>query len=116
VSRHVLLVEDSELVTDALCLLLEAHGHRVRVAGTVAAAMAALDDPPDFIFLDLSLPDGSGLEVARRAMAGAEPRPLIHAMTGHDDPVIADACRAAGCLSVMVKPVTSRDLLGVLNA
>jgi DNA-binding response OmpR family regulator len=112
----VLLVEDSDLVTDALRLLLEAHGHHVNVAGTVAAALDALaTDPPDVVFLDLSLPDGSGLDVARHATNGGGPKPLIHAMTGHDDPVIADACRAAGCLSVMIKPVTSRHLLDVLR-
>ena len=41
---HVLLVEDNELVTSALSILLESVGARVSVAGSVTEALAFAND------------------------------------------------------------------------
>ena len=113
---HILLVEDSELVTDALRILLESTGRRVSIAATVAAARVEIEsDPPDVILLDLTLPDGSGLDVARFARQRI-PAAVILAMTGHDDPAVDAACRAAGCREVLVKPVSNRLLVDTLDA
>jgi CheY-like chemotaxis protein len=113
--KHVLLVEDSELVTEALRILIEATGRRVSIAATVAAASQALvSDPPDVVLLDLTLPDGNGLEVARLARTIPNP-PAVVTMTGHDGPEIAAQCKAAGCVAVLTKPVPTRKLRDVLN-
>ena len=109
---HLLLVEDSALVTDALRLLFEGVGHRVRVATTVAAAIAACEaERPDVMLLDLTLSDGDGLRVLTALRGhGNEPR-ITAAMTGHDDPAARARCLAAGCADVLVKPVPMRELL-----
>ncbi len=53
-------------MTDALRILFEETGRRVTVAHSVREAVAAGEsDPPDLLLLDLSLPDGDGLEVSR---------------------------------------------------
>ena len=108
----VLLVDDSELVTAALALLLTETGHHVRTAATVAAALAAAREAtPDVLLLDLTLPDGDGLEVVRALAAeGRSPRAAV-ALTGHDDPETAARCREAGCVAVLVKPVRAAELL-----
>jgi CheY-like chemotaxis protein len=97
-------------------LLLEETGHRVSVAGTVAAAVdAASVDPPDVLLLDLTLPDGDGLAVlARLAERGAQPRAAV-ALTGHDDPETRARCLAAGCREVLLKPVPARDLVRMVG-
>jgi CheY-like chemotaxis protein len=109
----VLIVEDHPLAADAWRLLFEATGYQVRVAGTAAEAVqACAERPTDLMLLDLTLPDGYGLEVLAKTRAdGTEPRVTV-ALTGHDDRRIADQCRAAGCRDVLVKPVAPRDLLG----
>jgi DNA-binding response OmpR family regulator len=109
---HLLLVEDSALVTDALRILFEGVGHRVRVASTVAAAIAACErERPDVMLLDLTLPDGDGLRVlAGLRDSHARPR-ITAAMTGRDEPAVRDRCLAAGCAEVLVKPVPTRELL-----
>ena len=109
---HVLIVEDNDLVTGALRILFEETGRRVTVAHSVADAVAAGErDPPDLLLLDLTLPDGNGLEVvARLAKAGVEPKAVV-ALTGRDDPESMQRCQDAGITAVMVKPVPAMELL-----
>lgn len=109
---RVLLVEDHALVVDALTILLESGGHEVRAAASVAAAVAqATASPVDVLLLDLTLPDGNGLDVLDRLRdAGAMP-PVAVALTGHDGPAVRDRCVAAGCAAVLLKPVPARELL-----
>lgn len=109
---HVLIVEDNELVTGALRILFEETGRRVTVAHSVAEGVAAGEkDPPDLLLLDLSLPDGNGLDVAQRlAELGIAPRATV-ALTGRDDPASLQRCSEAGVTAVMVKPVPTSELL-----
>ncbi len=108
----MLIVEDNELVTGALRILFEETGRRVTVAHSVAEAVSAGEkDPPDLLLLDLTLPDGDGLEVARSlAQRGVHPKATV-ALTGRDDQASRERCTAAGCTAVMVKPVPSKELL-----
>ena len=108
----MLIVEDNELVTGALRILFEETGRRVTVAHSVSEAIrAGRKDPPDLLLLDLTLPDGDGLEVARTLeAAGVHPRATV-ALTGHDDPASIQRCSDAGCTAVMVKPVPTKELL-----
>ena len=105
-------MDDSALVTEALSALLDATGHRVRTAASVAEAVAAARSAlPDVLLLDLTLPDGDGLDVLLAlASEGRRVRAAI-ALTGHDDPATAERCRAAGCVAVLVKPVRTAELL-----
>ena len=96
-------------------MLLEETGHRVTTAGSVRdATTAALADAPDVLLLDLTLPDGEGLEVLDRLRAAARLPRVAIALTGHDDEAIALRCRDAGCREVMLKPVPVRLLLSRL--
>jgi DNA-binding response OmpR family regulator len=109
---HVLIVEDSELVSDALRVLFEQTGRRVSIAGTVASAIAtARADRPDLMLVDLTLPDGSGLSILEALRdTGDAPRVSV-ALTGHDEPAIVAKCAALGCADVLLKPVATRELL-----
>jgi two-component system, repressor protein LuxO len=115
VGNHVLIVEDNELARDAWRMLLQATGRRVSVAGTVAETLQiARAERPDLVVLDLSLPDGEGLSVIPELLLEDNP-PVFVALTGHDTREVADRCRAAGCTSVLVKPVTSKELLATVD-
>ena len=114
---RVLLVEDNALVTDALTILLESGGHTVRIAASVAEAVArGREAPVDILLLDLTLPDGDGLDALRQLReAGAMPTVAV-ALTGHDDPRIAARAEAAGCRTLLLKPVPTRELMARLAA
>ena len=82
------------------------------VAGAVAAALA---DAPDVVLLDLTLPDGEGLQILDRLRAASRLPRVAVALTGHDDEALALRCLAAGCREVMLKPVPVRQLLAKLG-
>ena len=115
-AAHVLLVEDSVLVTDALRILLEAVGHRVSVAADVEGAVVQCrTDQPDLMLLDLSLGQRDGLEVLAELRGEGHAPPMVAAMTGHDEPETRARCLAAGCRTVLVKPVPARELVRLVG-
>jgi CheY-like chemotaxis protein len=108
---HILLVEDSALVIGALRLLLEETGHRVSDASTIAAATRVLHaDPPDVVLLDLTLGGEDGLSLMSSVNASSALRPVVVALTGHDDPATLERCTSAGCRTVLVKPIRPLEL------
>jgi CheY-like chemotaxis protein len=108
----VLIVDDSSHVTDPLQILFEETGRRVVIAGTVASAVRACEaERPDLMLLDVTLPDGDGLSVLTLLAERSALPPVTVALTGHDDTLTVQRCRAAGCRDVLLKPVPVRDLL-----
>jgi DNA-binding response OmpR family regulator len=112
---HVLVVEDNELVTGALRVLLESAELQVSVAETIAEALAT---PPlsaqSLVLLDLRLPDGDGLTLVEplRAMGWQK----IVCLTGRDDPATRQRALDAGCIDVLIKPVPARELVAKSSA
>jgi len=113
---HVLVVEDNAHVASAMRTLFAETGHRVTLAGTAAAAVSAcVADRADVMLLDLTLPDGNGLDALTELRAlNAAPRMTI-ALTGHDDAATRTRCLDAGCDEVLLKPVPARELLRLMG-
>ena len=110
---HILLVEDNALVIGALRLLLEETGHRVSDASTIAEATRVLRaDPPDMVLLDLTLGGEDGLSLMAVVDASTGVRPIVIALTGHDEPEVVERCIAAGCRTVLIKPIAPLALKG----
>lgn len=107
---HVLIVEDNELVSDALRVLFETVGYRVSVAASVAETLGvAKNDAPELTLLDLTLPDGDGLVLVEPLRAAG--CKTVIALTGHDEPEVREKCLVSGCDEVLVKPVPARELI-----
>ena len=111
----MLVVEDNELVTGALRLLLESAGYYVSTAASITTALGiSSTDPPALTLLDLTLPDGDGLSLVEPLhVAGCR---TVVALTGHDDDDTRQRCLTAGCADVLVKPVPTRELLARAKA
>jgi DNA-binding response OmpR family regulator len=108
----VLIVEDNDLVSGALRVLFEQTGRRVSIAATVADAISvATADRPDLMLIDLTLPDGNGLSILEELRRENRAPRVAVALTGHDDPAMAERCAALGCADVLLKPVPTRELL-----
>jgi len=66
--RRILLVDDDEMVRRVVSRILASEGHELVSHATVSDARAALAAAPfDLVVTDLTMPDGSGLEVAADA-------------------------------------------------
>ena len=71
----VLIIDDEEPIAWGLRRAFEREKYRVGVAATAEDGLAqARARPPDVVFLDVRLPDGSGVEVCR---AVREKRPAM---------------------------------------
>jgi len=112
VPYHILIVEDSPLVSEAFGILFSEAGYDVDSAATVAEAIErGTSAAVDLMILDLTLPDGDGLEVLDALRKnGSLPRATV-AMTGRNDSESRRKCMEAGCAEVLLKPVPIKDLL-----
>lgn len=102
----ILLVEDSRTAAEALRLIAQRAGLRMRRVETMAAARIHLRlYRADGVLVDLGLPDGSGLElIAELALSRHRPRHLA-AISGDGD--LRDAALAAGADCFLHKPFST---------
>jgi len=105
-NRRVLLVDDRPVALNATKSLLEMHGFEVRGAATGNAALRIAGEfRPDFVFLDISLPDISGYEVFRQLKSSERlSETKFIALSGHGREESLRA-RKAGFDAYMTKPV-----------
>jgi two-component system cell cycle response regulator DivK len=71
---------------------------------------------PDFILLDLALPDIDGIEVTRRLKKAPETAAIpIIMLTANAQPRMLEEARKVGCAAVVVKPCTPEELLEIVQ-
>jgi len=114
--RRILVVDDNVDAADSLAMLLTHSGH---TAEPIYSASAALDRAtafdPEFVILDIGLPDLDGYEVARQLRARGSNARLI-ALTGYGQAEDIQRARDAGFNAHRVKPVNLQRLLQDLAA
>jgi two-component system LytT family response regulator len=105
VEHRVAIVDDEALARERLRQLLARHD-RYRVVAECAdgdTALSAIDrEHPDLVFLDISMPGRSGVEVAQ-LLVDREHAPAIVFVTAHDQ--FALAAFEVSALDYLVKPV-----------
>ncbi|MDA5557603.1 PAS domain-containing hybrid sensor histidine kinase/response regulator [Shimia sp. MMG029] len=79
------------------------------------AVEAALEHMPDLIFMDISMPIMSGLEVTETIRANAEQQPCIVALTAHVLDGEQEACLAAGMNDFLTKPIRRQQIVDCLR-
>ncbi|HXJ72317.1 MAG TPA: response regulator, partial [Candidatus Dormibacteraeota bacterium] len=75
--KTILIVDDEPAIAAALELRFKAAGYSTMVAGDAATGLSrAVERKPDLILMDVSLPAGDGLEVARKLRKLPETRSI----------------------------------------
>jgi signal transduction histidine kinase len=113
----ILLVEDHVDTRRVMSSVLARMGHDVRSAGTVAAALQSLESERfEVLVSDISLPDGSGLDLMRRIRQANGKMP-VHgiALSGLSMADDIRQCYDAGFEKHLAKPVNLRQLQDVIQ-
>lgn len=114
---HLLIVEDDELLRDALGSLLGQAGHQVSMAADGASALALLADAGGFegVVLDLGLPRIDGLTVLQRLRARLPTLPVL-ILTARDGVEDRVAGLNAGADDYLTKPFNGDELTARLQS
>lgn len=112
----ILLVDDDEVLRQVLRRVLTRDGYTVTEAGSVAQALErAREQPPALALLDLQLPDGDGVELARKLEEQIGRFPLIlltaYPLRLRDEPELT-----RGFVHVLTKPLNLDDLRRAIGA
>lgn len=111
-ATRILLVEDNYDNLQLVRFLLERSGYEVIEAHNGKQGLdIALQEHPDLILMDLSMPDVDGWEAARMLKANSATRsiPLL-ALTAHTLPGDRKRAIEAGCDGYLSKPINVAQL------
>jgi DNA-binding NarL/FixJ family response regulator len=112
----LLLVDDHALFRAGLALLVREIMPEAQVlhAGSCAEGIAiASREALNLIFLDVSLPDGNGLE-ALAAMKAARPSVPVVVVTGSADRATAERAIALNAMGVVLKSASSDEMMAAI--
>ncbi len=112
---RILLVEDDTNLGRGLKFTLEKEGHEVQWVDSISQAEnAVMSKVFDLITLDLNLPDGSGITLAKWSRKNY-PRLPIFMITASGDEESVVAGFEAGAVDYVRKPFSTRELLARLR-
>ncbi len=116
-SSRILVVEDNVNTARGIARLLELLGHEVWTAHNGREALAiARDRGPEFVLLDIGLPEMDGYEVARRLRQVESCRhAVIVAVSGYGQDEDVARGRVVGFDHHLVKPIDHDALLMILS-
>ncbi|MEM7671832.1 MAG: response regulator [Verrucomicrobiota bacterium] len=108
-SLKILVAEDDKVNQKVISMMIKRLGHQSDLAedGSEALEMVGQEDY-DLIFMDLNMPNMSGLESTKAIFEKyphAQERPIIIAITAAVTPANQQACREVGMKGFISKPV-----------
>ena len=113
---RILVVEDESALAASLAKGLRQAAHAVDLAPTLAEARARMAmEQYDGVLLDLGLPDGSGLALAREIRSRGDRVPIL-VLTARDSVRDRVAGLDAGADDYVVKPFALEEVLARLRA
>jgi CheY-like chemotaxis protein len=115
--KKILIIDDHPDVRRVLTISLGHLGYETCEASDGSAGIRmSLMENPDLIVMDLSLPDSSGLETAKRIKANAQTSgiPIVACSGWKSDEIFAQAA-AAGIVEFLAKPISPEILAAVIE-
>lgn len=107
----ILIIDDNTELQEVLTDFLEGDSHSVVSASDGASARAILPNvKPDIVFLDVGLPDSTGLELLPQ-IKSIHPGTRVIVITGIDDYRIEDLLFEAGADQFITKPFHGDDIM-----
>ena len=117
--RSVLVADDDAHIREVISFAMRRAGFEVATASDGAAALQRIErDAPDFVILDILMPEMDGLEVCRAVRSGAVSRrqvPILF-LSSKDDEVDRVVGLEIGADDYVVKPFSPRELVARVKA
>jgi two-component system, cell cycle response regulator DivK len=115
--KTALIIEDNENNLELIRFILEQADYKTRFAMTgLEGVQQVLSIPPDFVILDIQLPDINGLEVLKRIRASKVGKDIpIIAMTSYAMSGDKEKLLAAGCTAYIEKPIDPMLVIGQIQ-
>jgi two-component system, NtrC family, nitrogen regulation response regulator NtrX len=113
-----LLVEDSDVLLDAMTKIFVRAGYQVLTAASAHDAMGVLRtplQPIDVVILDVNLPDVSGAHLCAK-IRELYPTAKVVVCTGEASPEEADQLMRLGVHRYFLKPVGVEELLAAVES
>ena len=115
---RVVIVDDHKVITDSLCQIIEKE-ERIRVIGmafSIAECLKLLEScQPDVLLLDVSLPDGNGLELCPD-ICKQYPDIKILMLTGYAEINVIGRALDNGAFGYVLKNASSEEVIeGILT-
>lgn len=109
----ILLVDDHQLFNDGVKSLLSSEPE-IEIVGQVFEAKNVLYEiqktSPQLLFLDINLPDGNGIELAK-IIVKEYPQIKIILLTMYDDHTLLKEAKKVGVHGYMLKNTSKKDLI-----
>jgi DNA-binding NarL/FixJ family response regulator len=113
----VFIVDDHPLIRRGLRQLFETQA-TITVCGEAGSIAEAINEvkrcSPDLVIVDISLPDGSGLDLIKRLHA-TNPDQLILVSSMHDERLLAERVLRAGAMGYVGKQEAPEHLITAVN-
>lgn len=116
VVKTILIVEDDPRIAMALALRLKTAGYETALAHDARAGIdAALNERPDLVLLDISLPEADGFTVAERIQESLAAPPPIIFLTASKRPEFRERATQLGAAGFFEKPYEHATLLAAVR-
>ncbi len=115
---RILLGDDHGVVRAGLRALIQAEPDMQVVAEVQsgsAAVTICLENRPDVVVLDISMPLMSGIEATRRIAEQADAPPVL-ILSMHEDPALVRAAAAVGAAGYLAKRAVGDELISAIRA
>ena len=115
--RHILVIDDDELVSEYLGALLEAESYDVMVLNEPMAALEYFKTHPDYfdlIITDQIMPGLTGVEIAQSILELRPDLPVL-LITGYSEQISAANAQSFGLSGFFHKPINENLFLDKIN-
>ena len=114
---RIMIVDDHPIVREGYSRLIEREGNLQVCAEADSKSIALkqiMNDPPDLVIVDISLKDGSGLELIKDIKAQFKQIKML-AVSMHDENLFAERCIRAGALGFVNKQQAPEQLVTAIH-
>lgn len=110
----ICVIDDDRAICRSLQLQLQGRGHEVVTGGSGREALQRASADVELVFLDLQLPDISGIRVLEQLLERAD-APAVVMITGRQDMEATITAIQKGALDYIRKPLSIDAVLGAIE-